>query len=292
MRILFIGSVIFSKRCLLKLIDIGHKPIGVCTLESSEFNSDHYDLSKISSENSIPFIYSKDINSEDSIKWISSLSPDLILCFGWSRLLKSEILQIPTHGVVGFHPSKLPENRGRHPLIWALVLGLKETASTFFMMDEGADTGDIISQKRILIDDNDNAFSLYEKVSNTALNQIEVLINQFISGSIEKVNQKNLISNSWRKRGINDGKIDWRMSAKSIYNLVRGLSKPYVGAHFEFKGDIIKVWNSKIIIDKRKNIEPGKVLSLKNGILIKTGDNSILLKNIEPSINLTEGIYL
>ena len=60
------------------------------------------------------------------------MHPDLIICVGWSQILKSEILNIPKLGVIGFHPSKLPENRGKHPIIWSLVLGKKETASTFF----------------------------------------------------------------------------------------------------------------------------------------------------------------
>jgi len=64
-----------------------------------------------------------------------------------SSLLKKELLSLPPNGVLGYHPAKLPQNRGRHPLIWSLVLGLEESASTFYFMDEGADSGDILSQK-------------------------------------------------------------------------------------------------------------------------------------------------
>jgi methionyl-tRNA formyltransferase len=62
-------------------------------------------------------------------------------CLGWSNLLKAEILKAAPLGVIGFHPAALPANRGRHPLIWALGLGLDETATTFFFMDKGADRG-------------------------------------------------------------------------------------------------------------------------------------------------------
>ena len=60
------------------------------------------------------------------------MRPDIIFCFGWSRLIKEELLKIPKKGVVGYHPAMLPKNRGRHPLIWALALGIKTTGSTFF----------------------------------------------------------------------------------------------------------------------------------------------------------------
>lgn len=65
------------------------------------------------------------------MNFISSLNPDIIYCFGWSKLLSPEIFCLAPKGVIGFHPTKLPHNRGRHPIIWSLVLGLEETASTF-----------------------------------------------------------------------------------------------------------------------------------------------------------------
>ena len=75
-------------------------------------------------------------------------------------------------GIVGYHPAALPSNRGRHPLIWALVLGLTETASTFFFMDEGADSGDILDQRPVSILPSDDAKSLYERISQVAISQI------------------------------------------------------------------------------------------------------------------------
>src|SRR5690606_20335724 len=112
------------------------------------------------------------INSVESIEWMSALQPDVIFCFGWSNLIKKQVLEMSRLGVIGFHPSLLPDNKGRHPLIWAKVLGLSKTGSTFFFMDEGADTGDILSQREFAIDFNDDAGSLYDKMTETALGQI------------------------------------------------------------------------------------------------------------------------
>ena len=83
--------------------------------------------------------------------------------------------------------------------------------------------------------------------------------------------------NFWRKRENKDGLIDWRMSSENIYNLIRGLTKPYIGAHFEYNGEEIKVWKSRISKTNKINFEPGKVLKTsKNGIItVKTGDGSI-----------------
>ena len=84
-----------------------------------------------------------------------------------------KILSKSPIGVIGFHPAALPANRGRHPIIWSLALGLKSTASTFFFMDKNVDSGDILSQASIKISDSDDARSLYDKVTKTALSQIE-----------------------------------------------------------------------------------------------------------------------
>ena len=278
MKSIFIGSVEFSEQALKKMIDLGVDIQGVITKEASSFNSDYVDLSKLALKFNIPYLFTKDIDSLEVYDWIRNKNPEVIFCFGWSQLLKREILDIPNLGVVGYHPAKIPENRGRHPLIWAIALGLKETASTFFIMDEGADSGDIISQKSFKIDYEDYAEDVYKKMTQTALGQIEEFLPNLISNQIERVSQDLKRGNKWRKRGKEDGKIDFRMSSSNIYNLVRALSKPYVGAHLVHDGLDVKVWRTIPVDFENKNIEPGKILEIKEeNILVKTGDAAIWL---------------
>jgi methionyl-tRNA formyltransferase len=293
MRIVFIGTVGFSLSALERLVSLGADIVGVCTLRESKFNSDHVDLSQISTLHRIPWIYANEINSVESIKWIKEKSPDVIFCFGWSKLLKQDLLELPPLGVVGFHPAALPANRGRHPLIWALVLGLKKTASTFFFMDADADAGDILSQYEVEISEEDDASSLYEKVTQIALYQIEEFLPKISLNTYQRHSQDERFANSWRKRGIRDGLIDWRMSAKSIHNLVRGLAKPYIGASFFVDGQEVKVWKAQLINDAPLNIEPGKVLAVDNGkLIIKCGEGAICILETEPSFNPNVGSYL
>jgi len=293
MRIVFIGAVQFSKSTLIKLIEMDTNIVGVCTLKNSSFNADHVDLTELCDKNNIPSKYSQDINTQSNVEWVKKLSPDVIFCFGWSRLLKSDILNIAPLGVIGYHPTDLPKNRGRHPLIWALALGLNETASTFFFMDEGADSGSILSKKKIEISETDNATSLYSYIIKIALVQLEEFVPALTSGNYKIIPQDNSKANYWRKRNIRDGKIDWRMDAVSIHNLVRALAKPYNGAHFEFEGQDIKVWQTQIIKNNIQNVEPGKVMSVKKDvIIIKTGYDTIKLIYIEPNINVIKGFYL
>ncbi len=276
MKILFIGTVEFSYKALEKLISLNANIVGVCTKNKSNFNSDFADLTPICNKNNIPFKFVDDINSIESINWIKSLKPDIIFCFGWSNLIKKELLNLSKMGVVGYHPAKLPQNRGRHPLIWAMVLGLKKSASTFFFMQEGADDGDILSQKKFDILYEDNAQSLYNKVSNIALEQIEDFLPQLQHNTYKKIKQNHNLANIWRKRTKYDGIIDFRMTSNAIYNLVRALSKPYVGAILKYKEEEINIWKVEEIECDLINIEYGKVLENDGKtITIKTYDNAI-----------------
>ena len=276
MRAVFIGTVEFSLRSLEKLIGLNVNLVGVITKESSSFNSDFVDLKSLCISNGIPCLYVDDINSLDSIKWIKDLNPDVIFCFGWSSLIKKEILNIAPMGVVGYHPTKLPMNRGRHPLIWALALGLEESASTFFFMDEGADTGDILSQVDFEISYQDDARSIYDKVNDIALCQIEDFIPRLKQGKYSKVKQDGLRSNSWRKRNEIDGLIDFRMSSRAIYNLTRALTKPYVGACIKYRGKNISIWKVKEVDVVKENIEPGSVLNANNkSFIVKSYDGAV-----------------
>jgi methionyl-tRNA formyltransferase len=293
MRIVYIGSVKFSEDVLQQLLEIRADIVGVCTKEKSVFNADHVDLRSLCELNEIPWTYSDNINSDRTTSWIRTLKPDVIFCFGWSEIIQAELLGIPPLGVIGFHPAALPNNRGRHPLIWSLVLGLKETASTFFFLDSGIDSGDIVSQVEIQIGHEDNANDLYNKVTAVAKKQILEFVPKLALGTVERQKQNNALANVWRKRGINDGHIDWRMSAESIHNLVRGLSKPYVGAHFIFRGSEIKVWKTTIWKESPANIEPGKILLVsETGTVVKCGTGAICLTQTGPGFKPTEGDYL
>lgn len=293
MRIVFIGTVEFSKKALEKLIFLNANIVGVCTKEKSSFNNDFADLLPFCIAEKIPYKYIDDINSKESIDWIKALNPDVIFCFGWSSLIKKELLTLASMGIIGYHPAKLPQNRGRHPLIWALALGLKQSASTFFFMQEGADDGDILSQKDFKILKNDNAQTLYNKVITIATSQIEEFLPNLKNMTYKRIKQDHSKSNTWRKRGQKDGLIDFRMSSEAIYNLVRALTKPYVGAHLVYNGKDIIVWKVKVIKNMEQNIESGKVLeSKRNYVVVKTYDGAVKILDHEFEVLPKVGEYL
>jgi methionyl-tRNA formyltransferase len=295
MRILFIGCVESSEMLLSTLLDKGFDICAVVTKKKSVLNSDFVDLSEVSVKHEIPVHFFSTDDYESYHQFIKSSRPDIIYCFGWSHILPDDILKIPRMGVVGFHPTKLPQNRGRHPLIWTLVLGLRETASTFFIMRAGVDNGDIISQVSVNVHDCDTARTLYDRIINTAMTQVVEFTEQFQNNSIVLVKQDERNSNEWRKRSEIDGQIDFRMRAKTICRLVRALSPPYVGAHFIHCGKSYKVWKAESVEsdETTENFEFGKVIEVysERSFLVKADEE--LLKIVDcDNISISEGEYL
>jgi methionyl-tRNA formyltransferase len=277
MRIVFVGSVLFSRSMLELLVSEGANIVGVITRKNSSFNADYNDISDVAIKENIPYAYVDDINGLSCITWVEQLIPDVIFCFGWSFLIKKPFLSIAPMGVIGFHPTLLPYNRGRHPLIWAKVLGLNESGTTFFFMDEGADTGDILDQKSFLIEFEDDALSLYQKMTNNATLQVKNFLPKLQSGTFTRHIQIGQ-GNNWRKRNSNDGSIDFRMSSVAIINLIRALTTPYAGAHCIYNGAEVKIWKAELFQTDFYNCEPGKVIGhINDAVIVKTSDGAVQL---------------
>ena len=173
-------------------------------------------------------------------------------------------------------------------------MGLTETASTFFLLEKNADSGPILSQIEILIEDDDTATSLYKKLLKLIPTQIDDIISEYLGGTMQPVVQDTSQVNYFRRRSRKDGLIDWRMTTNSICNLVRALAKPYPGAEIKKNGEYFKVWDVLPYSEQvAVNIEPGKVIYQSTlGPVVKTGDGAICLIITEPKLKITIGDYL
>lgn len=294
LKVVLIGCVEFSQSCLRHAMQLEHlRIVGVVTRRHSSFNSDFCTLEPIAAQYDIPIFIAQRNEQDEMVNWIEELKPDIIFCFGWSYLLNNRILKCARLGVVGYHPASLPRNRGRHPVIWTLALGLNTTASTFFFMDEGADSGDILDQRAVAVSRDDDARTLYDKLTKIALEQITDFSKKMDLGIIPRMQQNHTCANVWRKRSKLDGQIDWRMSAEGIYNLVRALTRPYPGAHFVWRGAEIKIWRCRTEREVFRNLEPGKVIATdQNSFQVKCGDDSLWIVDHETPQLPEVGTYL
>ncbi len=220
----------------------------------------------------------RDLNSEGTVEAIRAYEPHVVYAIGISQILGSELLEVPVEGCLGGHISLLPANRGCNPIIWAIANGLSQHGVTIFWMDEGIDTGDIAAQRPFQIGANEHAGDVYEKVEERYVDMLaEQLVPEFQKGNFPRRPQPENPSNYWRRRHPVDGRIDWRMSARRIHNLVRALYHPYPGADVVVGGSKYKVWETRITSAAENRI-PGEVLDVEaEKLLVKTGEGAIYI---------------
>jgi len=293
MRILFAGAVHMSRALLERLVSLRADLAGVACKPTSKVHADFSSLDDIARAADIPLHHTMSLNDPQTRTWICARKPDVVFCCGWSELLDPSFLGGIPKGVVGYHPAMLPRHRGRHPIIWALALGLTETGSTFFLMDEGADSGPILSQRRVLIGEGDDAGDLYRRLIAVACDQVEDVWRGLRAGTLEAAAQDHARATYWRKRTPDDGQIDWRMPTRGICNLIRALAKPYPGATFGDGAGRTVVWRARAASASAGDVEPGRILAVIEGApRVKTGDGAVDLIEIAPQRPFNSGEVL
>lgn len=294
MRTVFIGSIEFSWQCLEEILKKNLTEIvGVFNLEPKNSNSisDYKNLKDLAKKYNISHFYFKNINDKNTVKKIRSLKPELILVFGLSQIIKSEILSIAKRGILGTHPTLLPKNRGRAPIPWSIIKGLKKSGLTFFYLREGADTGDIVSQSGWIISDKDDASTLYKKMTKAAKKMLNSTLPKIARGVEKRIKQPTL-SNYWPARKPEDGKISWNSSYKAIDKLIRATTRPYPGAFCYIQGQKVIIWKSQKVTTKEKVAMGIIIRSDRRGLLIKAKGGAILAKDWEPRIFFKTGALL
>ena len=286
MKIIFISGVKFGYDVLESILENNWKIDTSFSYlpEKKKFYSDYADFENLTKKYDVIHKQIKNINDQENIDLIKKINPDLILVIGWSQLLKKEIIEIPRLGVIGSHPTELPKYRGRAPIPWSILKGLKKSALTFFYIQEGIDDGDIVTQKQFEITDVDDATSVYEKITVLGKKMLSEILPLLESNKITSKKQNSeLFIENWPKRTPLDGKINWSKSAKEIHNLIRATTFPYPGAYTFFKNKKLIIWKSTLDVSLIQ--EPGKIIIEKNQVKIGTCNGSVFLDIVSYDYN-------
>ncbi|MDH7604211.1 MAG: methionyl-tRNA formyltransferase [Melioribacter sp.] len=215
---------------------------------------------------------------EDSfIKQLKEINADLFVVVAF-RILPREVFTIPSKGSFNLHASLLPKYRGAAPIQWALINGEKETGVTTFFLEESVDTGNIILQEKIKIEDEDNFGSLHDKLMNLGADVVLKTVELINSGNYQLIKQDDSLASPAPKITKELCRIDWSKSAREIHNLVRGLS-PHPCAFFEHQGKIYKVYKTQIV--ENIILEPSKILQTKKEIFIGTNNGTIQILELQ-----------
>lgn len=200
--------------------------------ESAINKSGRVFLKEFCEDNQIDFLMVDNINDKICQEKIKQYEIDWLFIIGWSQIAKFNILNSPKFGVIGAHPTLLPQGRGRASIPWAIIKSLKYTGVSFFVMDEGVDTGMILDQKKIKLSLNESASSLYKKVVESHIEIISKLIPNLINSKVNFIRQDDSKASYWPERKPKDGEINLSGSVYEAERLIRATTKPYPGAFF------------------------------------------------------------
>lgn len=283
MKYALLGNNDLALACFRALVAAGWSPALIFANRSVGSDAEPYEsVCALAEREEIQVMQPQDVNASNVVDLISQLAPDMILSVGFHQKLRAPLLTCPKLGCINIHPSLLPRYRGRHPLNWVLVNGETETGLTIHYMDEGFDTGDIISQLRVPIDEGDTARTLQDKFVKLCPSLVVQTVSQLADGSAIRTPQDPAIASYYPVRTKADGVIHWDASARSIYNLVRAITRPYPGAWTPFRGGQLIVWWSEVIPGGSGSPPPGTVVSTAGrGVVVQTGDSRLILTDYQ-----------
>lgn len=243
--LVFMGTPEFSVPILTMLHDEGYDILAVATQPDRPVGRKKVltptPVKKEALRLGLPVLQPEKLKGSEQLNQILSLNPDIIITAAFGQILPKELLDAPKLGCLNVHASLLPAYRGGAPIHQAVIDGQEETGVTIMYMAEKLDAGDIISQKAIPIEAEDNTGLLFEKLSIVGRDLLKETLPTVINKTNERIVQDETLVTFARNISREQERIDWNQPARDIYNQVRGLN-PWPVAYTTLSEQAVKVW--------------------------------------------------
>lgn len=289
MKILFMGTPDFARGVLESLIESEHEVVGVVTQpDRPKGRSDKMIASPVKElalVNNIEVFQPERIKNEDAVKKLKEFDADIFVVAAFGQILSKEILDMPKYGCINVHASLLPKYRGAAPIQWAIADGLKETGVTIMNMNEGLDTGDIISQRSVVISDEETGESLFDKLMECGKQLLIDTLPLIENSSVKPIKQDDSIATYAKILKKEMGYIDFSKSAVSIERLTRAFT-PWPGTYTYLNGKAFKlkkvrVFDGEVSTDSIDMAIGSIVHVLKDSIVVKCQEGYLELYEVQ-----------
>jgi len=263
LNLVFFGTGDFGALALESLLnDPGYKIKAVVTgekiLHSRGKKSDLNNIKRIAEENHLKVFLSKKLRNEnDIIQKIKDLKPDLGIVVDFGQIIPKEVFDIPVHGTLNIHPSLLPEFRGSSPIQSFLLSGKKVTGVSIIKINEGVDSGPIVSQVEVKVTESANFKILYDYLSELAANLLLDSLPYYILGHLKPEEQKEAEATYTKTFKKEDGEVTEKDSANTVLQKIKAFY-PWPGVFIEKKGLKIQITaahfekNGEFVVDRVK----------------------------------------
>ena len=202
----------------------------------------------------------------------------VVVAFG--QLLSKEILDYPKYGCINVHASLLPRWRGAAPMQWAILEGDEKTGVTTMQMSEGLDTGDMLLKAETVIEKEDTAETIHDRLSRMGKYLLLETLEKVEKGEIVPQKQDDSLSCYAKMLKKDMGKIDMNWDAAKVERYIRGMNS-WPSAYAEFRGKTLKLWRANVL-PWNTGHKPGMVVDvLKNSFIVQTGDGCLELLEVQ-----------
>jgi len=227
----------------------------------------------------LPLLQPEKVRAKEFVQIIRDLAPDAIVVAAFGQIIPQRILDIPVLGCLNVHGSLLPRWRGAAPMQYALMAGDAETGVTTMRMDAGLDTGDILLQASLPLDDIENWGALEPRLAEIGAGLLLRTLEALARGDCPRIPQDTAGVTLAPSLPPDIGQLDWTRPARDLHNRVRGVT-PRPGAFTFRQGKRLKVWRTEVV---ESDAMPGAVESIGGGgITVGTSKGALRLLDVQP----------
>jgi len=278
MKIIYMGTPDFAVAPLEAILKAGHEVTAVVTQPDRQKGRgrevQYSPVKECALSYGIPVLQPLKIKEKDAVEELRKYPADIFVVAAFGQLLSEEILNMPRLGCINIHASLLPAYRGAAPIQWCVINGEEKTGVTIMQMAKGMDTGDILLQKEVVLDEKETGGSLFDRLMETGAELIVEVLPKIEAGELTPVVQKEELATYAGKITKDMGNIDFAKSAVTIERLIRGLN-PWPSAFTHYKGKILKIWEADVVSEcaNAENPVPGTVIAMdKESFTLATGE--------------------
>lgn len=282
-RIVFMGTASFSLAVLKMLIEEDYNIVGVVTQPDRYVGRKKVltmpDVKVEALKYDIPVIQPARI--KEDYQAVADLKPDLIITAAYGQIVPQAVLDIPRLGCINVHASLLPLYRGGAPVHQAIIDGQEKTGVTIMYMVKKMDAGDMIAQKETPILEEDTVGILYDRLSDLGAELLKETLPDILKGINQRIPQDENLVTYAPTLSREDERLDWNMSARQVYNKVRG-TNPWPGSYTTYQGKTVKIWAGQVhqCVNAMKHHA-----HQDNGTIVKIFNDAI-------GVKVNDGVYL
>ncbi|MBQ3164889.1 MAG: methionyl-tRNA formyltransferase [Lachnospiraceae bacterium] len=284
MKVVFMGTPDFAVGALEAIIEAGHEVTAVVTQpDKPKGRSGQMQFPPVKEcavKYNLPVFQPIKVKEPEAVEELRKYEADIFVVAAFGQILTKEILDMPRYGCVNIHASLLPKYRGAAPIQQAILDGEAETGVTIQQMNEGIDTGDILSTVIVPIDKKETAETLFVKLEEAGAQLIVDTLVKIEKGEITPVPQDHAKASYVKMMKKTLGKIDWNKDAVVIERLVRGLNS-WPSAYTFFEGKSLKLWDCDVL-EEVCDEEPGTIVRVnKDSIDVATGNGVLRILELQ-----------